>query len=107
MQPGRSGRPCARPSATMHRAARSFSETLTVRWQPMDSDTRKMTGAEAMIRCMGAECGTDVFGLPGGAILPLYDAWAACDHPTRHYLVRHAQRAGPMAQGYERATGRL
>jgi acetolactate synthase-1/2/3 large subunit len=73
----------------------------------MDSDTRKITGAEAMIRCMEAEGVTDVFGLPGGAILPLYDAWAACDHTIRHYLVRHEQGAGHMAQGYARATGRV
>ena len=46
----------------------------------MDSATTRMTGAEAVIRCLEAEGVTDVFGLPGGAILPLYDAWAACDH---------------------------
>jgi acetolactate synthase-1/2/3 large subunit len=66
-----------------------------------------MTGAEAIIRSLEAEGVTDVFGLPGGAILPLYDAWAACDHTIRHYLVRHEQGAGHMAQGYARATGRV
>jgi len=66
-----------------------------------------MTGAEAVIRCLEAEGVTDVFGLPGGAILPLYDAWAACDHSIRHYLVRHEQGAGHMAQGYARATGKV
>jgi acetolactate synthase I/II/III large subunit len=66
-----------------------------------------MTGAEAVIRSLEAEGVTDVFGLPGGAILPLYDAWAACDHTIRHYLVRHEQGAGHMAQGYARATGKV
>jgi acetolactate synthase-1/2/3 large subunit len=66
-----------------------------------------MTGAEAVIRSLEAEGVTDVFGLPGGAILPLYDAWAACDHSIRHYLVRHEQGAGHMAQGYARATGKV
>src|SRR5438094_1194043 len=66
-----------------------------------------MTGAEAIIRCLEAEGVTDVFGLPGGAILPLYDAWAACEHSIRHYLVRHEQGAGHMAQGYARATGKV
>ena len=47
------------------------------------------------------------FGLPGGAILPLYDAWANVDHSIRHYLVRHEQGAGHMAQGYARATGKV
>ncbi len=66
-----------------------------------------MTGAEAIIRSLEAEGVTDVFGLPGGAILPLYDAWASCEHTIRHYLVRHEQGAGHMAQGYARATGRV
>jgi acetolactate synthase I/II/III large subunit len=66
-----------------------------------------MTGAEAIIRCLEAEGVTDVFGLPGGAILPLYDAWAHAEHTIRHYLVRHEQGAGHMAQGYARATGRV
>ncbi len=75
----------------------------------MDSAERggRMTGAEAIIRCLEAEGVTDVFGLPGGAILPLYDAWASCEHSIRHYLVRHEQGAGHMAQGYARATGRV
>ncbi len=66
-----------------------------------------MTGAEAVIRSLEAEGVTDVFGLPGGAILPLYDAWAACEHTIRHYLVRHEQGAWHMAQGYARATGKV
>jgi acetolactate synthase-1/2/3 large subunit len=66
-----------------------------------------MTGAEAIIRCLEAEGVTDVFGLPGGAILPLYDAWANFEHTVRHYLVRHEQGAGHMAQGYSRATGKV
>jgi acetolactate synthase-1/2/3 large subunit len=66
-----------------------------------------MTGAEAIIRCLEAEGVTDVFGLPGGAILPLYDAWAHVEHTIRHYLVRHEQGAGHMAQGYARASGRV
>ena len=70
-------------------------------------DSTRMTGAEAVIRCLEAEGVTDVFGLPGGAILPLYDAWAKHEHTIRHYLVRHEQGAGHMAQGYARATGRV
>jgi acetolactate synthase I/II/III large subunit len=71
------------------------------------SDTPRISGAEAIIRCLEAEGVSDVFGLPGGAILPLYDAWAACDHSVKHYLVRHEQGAGHMAQGYARATGKV
>jgi acetolactate synthase-1/2/3 large subunit len=69
--------------------------------------TGSMTGAEAIIRCLEAE-GVDMcWGIPGGAILPLYDAWARVEHTVKHYLVRHEQGAGHMAQGYARATGRV
>ena len=50
------------------------------------------------------EQGVDtVFGYPGGAILPAYDA--LLDHPIRHVLVRHEQGAARMADGYSRASG--
>ena len=45
-----------------------------------------------------------IFGLPGGAILPVYDP--LIDSPIRHILVRHEQGAGHMAEGYAQATGR-
>jgi acetolactate synthase-1/2/3 large subunit len=67
----------------------------------------QMTGAEAIIRSLEAE-GVDIcWGIPGGAILPLYDAWARVEHTVRHILVRHEQGAGHMAQGYARATGKV
>jgi acetolactate synthase I/II/III large subunit len=65
-----------------------------------------MTGADAILRCLEAE-GVDVmFGLPGGAILPLYDAMAR-GTKVRHVLARHEQGAGHMAQGYACASGRV
>ena len=70
-------------------------------------ERRRMTGAEAVIRSLEAE-GVDIcWGIPGGAILPLYDAWARVEHTVRHILVRHEQGAGHMAQGYARATGKV
>ena len=66
-----------------------------------------MTGAEAIIRCLEAEGVTDVFGLPGGAILPAVRRLGGVEHSIRHYLVRHEQGAGHMAQGYARATGKV
>jgi acetolactate synthase-1/2/3 large subunit len=66
----------------------------------------KMNGADAILRCLEAE-GVDVmFGLPGGAILPLYDAMAR-GTTVRHVLARHEQGAGHMAEGYARASGRV
>src|SRR4030088_2788752 len=64
----------------------------------------KLTGAQALIKSLEME-GTEVmFGLPGGAILPLYDP--LIDSSIRHILVRHEQGAGHMAEGYAHATGR-
>ena len=63
-----------------------------------------MTGAQALIKSLEMQ-GTDVmFGLPGGAILPVYDP--IIDSSIRHILVRHEQGAGHMAEGYAMATGR-
>jgi acetolactate synthase-1/2/3 large subunit len=64
----------------------------------------KLTGARALIRSLEME-GTEVmFGLPGGAILPVYDP--LIDSSIRHVLVRHEQGAGHMAEGYAHVTGR-
>jgi acetolactate synthase-1/2/3 large subunit len=66
----------------------------------------RMTGADAILRSLEAEGVEVMFGLPGGAILPLYDAMAK-GTKVRHVLARHEQGAGHMAQGYARASGRV
>src|SRR5262249_45213409 len=65
----------------------------------------KLTGAQMLWECLVREGVTDVFGYPGGAILPAYDALLA--YPIRHVLVRHEQGATHMADGYARASGRV
>ncbi len=67
--------------------------------------TEQMTGAQSLIRSLEAAGATDVFGIPGGAILPAYDP--LMDSSIRHILVRHEQGAGHAAQGYAAATGRV
>src|SRR3974390_873157 len=63
-----------------------------------------LTGAQALIKSLEMQ-GVDVmFGLPGGAILPVYDP--IIDSSIRHVLVRHEQGAGHMAEGYAMVTGR-
>ncbi|WP_296944992.1 thiamine pyrophosphate-binding protein, partial [uncultured Massilia sp.] len=63
------------------------------------------TGAALLLRTL-LDCGVDtVFGYPGGAVLPLYDALAG-EPRLRHVLVRHEQAAVHAAQGYARSTGR-
>jgi acetolactate synthase I/II/III large subunit len=66
----------------------------------------RMNGADAILRSLEAEGVEIVFGLPGGAILPTYDAFAR-GTTVRHVLARHEQGAGHMAEGYARATGRV
>jgi acetolactate synthase-1/2/3 large subunit len=65
----------------------------------------KRTGAQILWECLVREGVTTVFGYPGGAILPAYDAML--DYPVRHVLVRHEQGATHMADGYARASGRV
>ena len=65
-----------------------------------------MNGADAILRTLEALEVDVMFGLPGGAILPLYDAMAR-GTTVRHVLARHEQGAGHMAEGYARASGRV
>jgi acetolactate synthase-1/2/3 large subunit len=65
-----------------------------------------MLGSDAILRSLEAEGVDVVFGIPGGAILPTYDAFAR-GTSVRHVLARHEQGAGHMAEGYARATGRV
>jgi acetolactate synthase-1/2/3 large subunit len=64
----------------------------------------QLTGAQALIKSLEMEGVEVIFGLPGGAILPVYDP--LIDSSIRHVLVRHEQGAGHMAEGYALATGR-
>ena len=64
----------------------------------------ELTGAQALIKSLEMQHVEVMFGLPGGAILPVYDP--ILDSSIRHILVRHEQGAGHMAQGYAQVTGR-
>ncbi|HET8778761.1 MAG TPA: acetolactate synthase large subunit [Agromyces sp.] len=66
----------------------------------------EMTGAEAVVRSLEMLGITDVFGLPGGAILPVYDPLLD-SRKLRHILVRHEQGAGHAAEGYASSSGKL
>jgi acetolactate synthase-1/2/3 large subunit len=65
----------------------------------------RLTGAEILWATLVGEGVTDVFGYPGGAILPAYDALRK--FPIHHILVRHEQGAAHMADGYARASGKV
>ncbi len=65
-----------------------------------------LTGAQAVVRSLELLGITDVFGLPGGAILPVYDPLMDSEG-IRHILVRHEQGAGHAAEGYASASGKV
>jgi acetolactate synthase-1/2/3 large subunit len=65
----------------------------------------KLKGAEILVKALEAEGVDTVFGYPGGAIMPVYDALV--DAKFKHILVRHEQAAALAADGYARATGKV
>src|SRR5689334_32631 len=69
-------------------------------------DTQALNGSQVVVKAL-VEQGVDlIFGYPGGAVLPLYDALFQQDK-VRHVLVRHEQAAVHAAEGYARSTGRV
>ncbi len=69
--------------------------------------TIKISGAEAVIRCLLAEGVDLLYGYPGGAIMPVYDELYKFRNELRHVLTRHEQGATHMAQGYARSSGKV
>lgn len=70
-------------------------------------ETNKISGAEAVIRCLLEEGVDLVYGYPGGAIMPVYDELYKFKDQLHHVLVRHEQGATHAAQGFARATGKV
>jgi acetolactate synthase-1/2/3 large subunit len=68
---------------------------------------KRLTGAEIIWEALAAEGVDVVFGYPGGAIMPAYDAMLKYGDRIRHVLVRHEQGAAHMADGYARASGKV
>src|SRR5512133_1713507 len=69
--------------------------------------SKKASGAQIVWESLLHEGVEIVFGMPGGANLPIYDALAKCRYPIRHVLVTHEQGGAHMADGYARASGRV
>jgi acetolactate synthase-1/2/3 large subunit len=65
----------------------------------------RITGAKALLKAFQAEGVEVIFGIPGGAIMPVYDE--LLNSPIRHVLTRHEQAAAHMADGYARASGKV
>ena len=69
--------------------------------------TTEMTGAEMVIQALADQGIKHIFGYPGGAVLPIYDALFQSQDRVRHILVRHEQGAVHAAEGYARSTGKV
>ena len=67
----------------------------------------KLSGAETIMNCLIRENVDTIFGYPGGANMPLYDALFNYSKKVRHILVRHEQGAAHAAEGYARSTGKV
>ncbi|MGA9648912.1 biosynthetic-type acetolactate synthase large subunit, partial [Pedobacter sp.] len=75
--------------------------------QEVAQETMRITGSEAIIRCLMAE-GVDIlYGYPGGAIMPVYDELYKFRDQIHHVLTRHEQGAAHAAQGYARISGKV
>lgn len=70
-------------------------------------ETLMITGAEAVVKCLLEEGIDIIFGYPGGAIMPVYDAMYDYQNELRHVLTRHEQGAIHAAQGYARSSGKV
>lgn len=82
-------------------------ETLElIKKQGPDKSVESISGSQAVMESLLAEGVTTIFGYPGGAIMPIYDALYDYQQELRHILVRHEQGAIHAAQGFARASGR-
>ena len=71
------------------------------------SATMRISGSEAVIRCLLAEGVDTLYGYPGGAIMPVYDELFKFQDKIHHVLTRHEQGATHAAQGYARISGKV
>ena len=83
-----------------------MEENYTVEKQKKTATTEKMTGSEAVLRCLLAEGVDTLYGYPGGAIMPVYDQLHQYQDKIHHVLARHEQGATHAAQGYSRISGK-
>lgn len=81
-------------------------KTIT-KFKYLNQSTEKISGAEAIVRCLIAEGVDIIYGYPGGAIMPVYDEFYKYQDEIHHVLTRHEQGATHAAQGYARISGKV
>lgn len=81
--------------------------TSTLEVEKKEIKTEQLTGSEALLRCLIEEKVETIFGYPGGAIMPVYDALYGYADKLNHVLSRHEQGAIHAAQGFARSSGKV
>ncbi len=89
------------------KTASMTSDTMVTHKTDVRPVTERITGSQAIIKSLLAEGVDTIFGYPGGAIMPTYDALMDFEDQLKHILVRHEQGAVHAAQGYARASGEV
>lgn len=85
-----------------------MKETQTLKDKKQSSEsTVRISGSEAIVRCLLEENVTTIYGYPGGAIMPVYDEFYKYQDKIHHVLTRHEQGATHAAQGYARISGEV
>jgi len=88
--------------------AKGSSKQEKVSQSPLqEAESVNISGSEALMRVLEAEKVETIFGYPGGAIMPIYDALYDYADTLKHILVRHEQGAIHAAQGYARTSGKV
>ena len=83
-------------------------ETLTINQKKyLEQPIERISGSEAIVRCLLAEGVDIIYGYPGGAIMPVYDELYKYEEEINHVLTRHEQCAAHAAQGYARISGKV
>ncbi len=82
------------------------AQTMQKKSEP-NTQTERLTGSEAVVRCLLAEGVDVIYGYPGGAIMPVYDELYKYQDKLHHVLTRHEQGATHAAQGYARISGKV
>ncbi len=93
------------PSILFKKASAMNAPTRTADLTTTAAEARLMTGAEIVVEALKEQGVDTLFGYPGGAVLPIYDALFKADG-LHHILVRHEQGAGHAAEGYARSSGK-
>ncbi|HMS70339.1 MAG TPA: thiamine pyrophosphate-binding protein, partial [Saprospiraceae bacterium] len=84
-----------------------LTKETTISQNGKHQETKRLTGAQAVLECFIQEGVDTIFGYPGGAIMPIYDALYDYQDRLRHILPRHEQGGIHAAQGYARVTRKI